>query len=112
MKDKLEEAKDQLDALQDAESKAADTVNSAGGDPSPIDKELQDVKKRYEDLLARAAAREDDLHNAVDQGGKLKDIIIEIEEWIVITEEIVEFWEPVSTDPDTAKKQLDDVKVG
>lgn len=72
---------------------------------------MNDVIEKYQELLDKAKAKEEELEKAVNQGGKLKNIIIEIEEWIIEIEEVVEIWEPVSTDPDTAKKQLDDVKV-
>ncbi|EDO29908.1 predicted protein [Nematostella vectensis] len=111
LKEELEGAKDKLNSLNDAERVLEDALTSVSGDPSTVQEELAAVTQKYHDLLNIANAREEELEKAVSQGGKLRDMLHKVEVWIEVTEEIVEVWEPVKTDPDVARKQLDAAKL-
>ena len=100
-----------MNKLNDSGQKAADAVTAVSGDPSPVQDELAAVNDRYESLKKKAKDREQELEKAVNEGAQLQDALGAIEVWVLVTLETVESWDIMSTDPDTAKKQLGETEV-
>lgn len=69
------------------------------------------MNDRYKDLRDKLKERKQELEKVVNEGAQLQDKLGAIEVWVLAKLETVESWEIVSTDPDTAKKQLDETKV-
>ena len=111
LQEALEAAQDDVQSLNDCGDKVTNSVLSASGDPSPVQEELAAVNQRYKDLQEKLKAREDDLEKALDRGSQLQDTLNEIETWTTENLETLESWDAVSTDPDTARKQLDETEV-
>ena len=107
----MEAAQDDVQSLNDCGDKVTNSVLSASGDPSPVQEELAAVSQRYKDLKEKLKAREDELEKALDRGSQLQDTLNEIETWTAENLETLESWDAVSTDPDTARKQLDETEV-
>lgn len=52
------------------------------------------------------------LEQAIEQGTEIQEKLDDIQAWTADNAQTVEDWEPISTDPAVAKKQLEQLEVG
>ena len=86
-------------------------LSACAGDPAIVQEELSVVKHKYDTDLDNLKNRETQLDKVLRSGLHLQEEITEIQSWIAESTETMEAWQPVSTDPDTANKQLQELKV-
>lgn len=107
----LEEMKENLGKAETSGQQAVDAITASNGDPSLVQEEVAAVSQKYDALLDQLKDKQTQLEQAIEQGTQLQDKLDEIEAWTADTAETVEGWEPISTDPVTAKKQLEQLQV-
>ena len=107
----LEAGQDDVNNLNKSGEMAINAVSAVLGDPSPVQEELAALNTKYNALKQRLGDRELELEKAVNDGAQLQDTLGAISVWVVATLEAVDSWETISTDPDTAKKQLEETEV-
>ena len=108
----LENAKENLDNAETCGQQAIDSITAAEGDPSLVQEELAAVNQKYGTLLEQLKDKQAKLEQAVEQGTQLQEKLDDIQAWTADSAQTVEDWEPISTDPATAKKQLEQLEVG
>lgn len=107
----LEDVKENLGKAETSGQQAADVINTYEGDPSLVQEEVAAVSQKYNALLDQLKDKQAQLEQAIEQGTQLQDKLDEIEAWTADNTKAVEGWEPISTDPVTAKKQLEHLQV-
>lgn len=103
--------KENLNKAETSGQQAVDAINALDGDPSLVQDELAAVRQKYDTLLDQLKDKQTQLEQAIEQGTQLQDKLDEIQAWTADSVEAVEDWEPISTDPVTAKKQLEQLQV-
>ena len=97
-------------------------VNSAGqellslmDERSPaaalVKQEMQSVNQRYQDLLNALTSRKARLENDLVQASKFHNALHDLEEWLPEVQETVSVQEPISSDPEVFKQQLQQAEV-
>ena len=107
----LEDAKENLNNAKNCGQQAVDAIQSAQGNPSLLQQELGAVERKYVDLLEQLKEKQDKLEKALEQGTQIQEKLDDIEAWKADSAPSIENWEPISTDPTVAKKQLDQLEV-
>jgi len=107
----LEDMKENLDKAETSGQQTVDVISSSNGDPSLVQEELAAVRQKYDTLLSQLKDKQSQLEQAIDQGMQVKDKLDEIQAWTTDSDETVNAWEPISTDPATAQKQLEQLQV-
>ena len=97
--------------MNECGDKVTNSVQAASGDPSPVQEETAAVNERYKELQGNLKERQGELEKALARGSQLQDTLDGIKMWTADNLEAFDLLDPVSTDPDTAKKQLDDAQV-
>lgn len=103
--------KENLEKAETSGQQTVDVVTASNGDPSLVQEELATVSQRYDTLLGQLNDKQAQLEQAIDQGMQVKDKLDEIQAWTAESDEAVKAWEPISTDPVTAQKQLEQLQV-
>ena len=103
--------KENLDKAETSGQQTVDVISSSNGDPSLVQEELATVSQKYDTLLGQLKDKQSQLEQAIDQGMQVKDKLDEIQAWTTDSDETVNAWEPISTDPATAQKQLEQLQV-
>lgn len=111
MINQLEDAKENLKNAKNCGGQAVDAILSAQGDPSLLQQEQEAVEEKYGDLLEQLKDKEAKLEKAVEQGTQIQEKLDDVEAWEAESTPFVENWEPISTDPPVAKKQLQQLEV-
>ena len=88
-----------------------DVITASNGDPSQVQEELAAVSQKYDTLLSQLKDKQAQLEQAIEQGMQVQDKLDEIQAWTTDGDEAVKAWEPISTDPVTAQKQLEQLQV-
>ena len=120
-KDELSKVVDLLKALKENEPEVNE-VNNAGqkllsevGEKSPaathVKQEMQAVNQRYQDLLDALTNRKANLENDLVQANKFHDALHDLEERLPEVQEAVSAQEPISSDPEVVKQQLQQAEV-
>ena len=107
----MEDAKENLNNAKNSGEQAIHAINCAQGDPSLVQEELAAVNQRYGDLLDQLKDKQAKMERAVEQGTQIQENLDDIQAWSVDSAQTVEDWEPISTDPAVAKKQLEQLEV-
>ena len=107
----LEDMKENLDKAETSGQQTVDVVAASNGDPSLVQEELAAVSQKYDTLLGHLKDKQAQLEQAIDQGMQVQDKLDEIQAWTTESDEAVKAWEPISTDPVTARKQLEQLQV-
>jgi len=107
----LEDMKENWDKAETSGQQTVDVISSSNGDPSLVQEELATVSQKYDTLLGQLKDKQSQLEQAIDQGMQVKDKLDEIQAWTTDSDETVKAWEPISTDPATAQKQLEQLQV-
>ena len=104
--------KEDLEKAETSGQQTVDAITASNGDPSLVQEELAAVSQKYDALLGQLNDKQAQLEQAIDQGMQVKDKLDEIQTWTADSDEAVKAWEPISTDPVTAQKQLEQLQVG
>lgn len=107
----LEDMKENLDKAETSGQQAVDVITASNGDPSLVQEELAAVSQKYDTLLGQLKDKQAQLEQAIEQGMQVQDKLDEIQAWTADSDETVKAWEPISTDPVTAQKQLEELQV-
>lgn len=120
-KDQLKTVEDLLSALRAREPDVNDLINagdklaSAMDSRSPevprVKQEVEGVSKRYHDLLENLGSERDKLEKETEKALKFQDALHSLEEWLPRVEEAVAAQEPISSDPEVVKHQLQQAEV-
>lgn len=120
-KDQLKTVEDLLSALRAREPDVNDLINagdklaSAMDSRSPevprVKQEVEGVSKRYHDLLENLGSERDKLEKETEKALKFQDALHSLEEWLPRVEEAVAAQEPISSDPEVVKHQLQQSEV-
>lgn len=107
----LEDMKENLGKAETSGQEAVDAITASDGDPLLVQEEVASVSEKYNALLDQLKDKQAQLEQAIEQGTQLQDKLDEIEAWTADNAETVEAWQPISTDPVTANKQLEQLQV-
>jgi len=107
----LEDMKENLVKAETSGQQTVDVISASNGDPSLVQEELAAVSQKYDTLLGQLKDKQAQLEQAIDQGIQVRDKLDEIQAWTTDSDETVKAWEPISTDPATAQKQLEQLQV-
>ena len=120
-KGQLKTSEDLLSALRAREPDVNDLINtgdklaSAMDSKSPevprVKQEVEGVSKRYHDLLENLGSEKDKLEKETEKALKFQDALHSLEEWLPRVEEAVAAQEPISSDPEVVKQQLQQAEV-
>ena len=120
-KDQLKAVEDLLSSLRAAEpdvndlKEAADKLTSAMDPKSPeaprVNQEVDAVTRRYNQLLENLNNEKDQLEKETEKALKFQDALHNLEEWLPSVEEAVAAQEPISSDPEVVKQQLQQAEV-
>ena len=107
----MEDVKENLEKAQTSGQQTVDAITASNGDPSLVQEELTAVSQKYDTLLGQFNDKQAQLEQAIDQGMQVQDKLNEIQVWTADGDVTVKAWEPISTDPVTAQKQLEQLQV-
>lgn len=107
----LEDMKESLDKAKTSGRQTVDVITASNGDPSLVQEELAAVSQKYDTLLGQLKDKQAQLEQAIEQGMQVQDKLGEIQAWTTDSDEAMKAWEPISTDPVTAQKQLEQLQV-
>lgn len=120
-KDQLKAVEDLLSSLRIAEpdvndlKEAGDKLTSAMDPKSAevprVNQEVDSVTKRYNHLLENLNNEKDQLEKETEKALKFQDALHNLEEWLPRVEEAVAAQEPISSDPEVVKQQLQQAEV-
>lgn len=120
-KDQLKAVEDLLSSLRAAEpdvndlKEAGDKLTSAmdpkSADVPRVNQEVDAVTRRYNDLLENLNNEKDQLEKETEKALKFQDALHNLEEWLPRVEEAVAAQEPISSDPEVVKQQLQQAEV-
>ena len=121
-KDQLKAVEDLLSALRAHEpdvndlNEAGDKLTSAMDPKSSevprVNHEVEAVSRRYKDLLESLSNEKEQLEKETEKALKFQDALRNLEEWLPRVEEAVGAQEPISSDPELVKQQLQQAEVG
>ena len=107
----LEDMKENLEKTETSGQQTVDVITASNGDPLLVQEELAAVSQKYDAVLRQLHDKQAQLEQAIDQGVRVQDKLDEIQAWTTESDEAVKSWEPISTDPVTAQKQLEQLQV-
>ena len=120
-KDQLKAVEDLLSSLRAAEpdvndlKEAGDKLTSAMDPKSAevprVNQEVEAVTRRYNQLLENLNNEKDQLEKESEKALKFQDALHNLEEWLPRMEEAVAAQEPISSDPEVVKQQLQQAEV-
>ena len=120
-KDQLKAVEDLLSSLSAAEpdindlKEAGDKLTSAMDPKSAevprVNQEVEAVARRYNQLLENLSNEKDQLEKETEKALKFQDAVHNLEEWLPRVEEAVAAQEPISSDPEVVKQQLQQAEV-
>lgn len=103
--------KENFDKAETSGQQTVDVISASNGDPSLVQEELAAVSQKYRALLGQLKDKQAQLEQAIDQGTQVQDKLDEMQAWTDDSDGTVKAWEPISTDPVTAQKQLEQLQV-
>lgn len=120
-KDQLRAVEDLLSSLRAAEpdvndlKESGDKLTSAmdpkSADVPRVNQEVDAVSRRCNDLLENLNNEKDQLEKETEKALKFQDALHNLEEWLPRIEEAAASQEPISSDPEVVKQQLQQAEV-
>lgn len=120
-KAQLKTVEDLLSALKAHEPDVNDVMTAGDKLTSAMDpksaevprvkQEVEAVSKRYHDLLDSLNNEKEQLEKETERALKFQDALRNLEEWLPRVEEAVAAQEPISSDPEVVKQQLQQAEV-
>lgn len=100
-----------LNNLVNAGEKLTSALDPKSSEVPRVKKELDSVLKRYHELLENLNKEKDQLEKETTKALKFQDALHSLEEWLPSVEEAVAAQEPISSDPEVVKNQLERAEV-
>lgn len=100
-----------LNNLVNAGEKLISALDPKSAEVPRVKKEMDSVLKRYHELLENLNKEKDQLEKETTKALKFQDVLHNLEEWLPNVEEAVAAQEPISSDPEVVKNQLQRAEV-
>lgn len=97
--------------LMDAGDKLASALDPKSAEVPRVKKEVEDVSNRYHDLLESLSNEKEKLEKETEKALKFQDALRNLEEWLPRVEEALAAQDPISSDPEVVKQQLQQAEV-
>ena len=97
--------------LMDAGDKLASAIDPKSPEVPRVMQEVGGVSKRYHDLLESLRNEKEQLEKETEKAMKFQDALRKLEEWLPSVEGAVAAQEPISSDPEVVKQQLQQAQV-
>lgn len=97
--------------LMEAGDKLTSAMDPKSAEVPRVKQEVEAVYKRYNDLLESLNNEKDQLEKETEKALKFQDALRNLEEWLPRVEDAVAAQEPISSDPEVVKQQLQQAEV-
>ena len=100
-----------MDSLKDGVDTLMQQVDERSPDAVSVKKEVSDTDEKYKDLLHRLKDRKDKIQENIGNARVFQDSLHEFEAWLPEMTERVAAQKPISIEPETVKRQLEEAQV-
>ena len=107
----LKAAEPDVNDLKEAGDKLTSAMDPKSAEIPRVNQEVDAVTRRYNDLLENLNNEKDQLEKETEKALKFQDALHNLEEWLPRVEETVAAQEPISSDPEVVKLQLQQAEV-
>lgn len=108
----LKEQEPEMNELNDSLSLLMQQVDEKTPHATQVREEVSQADQKQKDLIEKLNARKANLEEDVKHARVFQGSLAELEAWLPEVEERVSAQQPISTDPETVRKQLEDAQVG
>lgn len=108
----LEEQEPELNEVNDNLSLLMQQVDEKTPHAAQVKAEVSQVDQKQKELIEKLNARKINLEEDVKYARVFQGSLADIEAWLPEAEERVSAQQPISTDPETVRKQLEEAQVG
>ena len=108
----LEEQEPELNEVNDNLSLLMQQVDEKTPHAAQVKAEVSQADQQQKELIEKLNARKNDLEEDVKHARVFQGSLADIEAWLPEAEERVSAQQPISTDPETVRKQLEEAQVG
>lgn len=108
----LEEQEPELNEVNDNLSLLMQQVDEKTPHAAQVKAEVSQADQKQKELIEKLNARKIDLEEDVKHARVFQGSLADIEAWLPEAEERVSAQQPISTDPETVRKQLEEAQVG
>lgn len=108
----LEEQEPELNEVNDNLSLLMQQVDEKTPHAAQVKAEVSQADQKQKELIEKLNARKINLEEDVKHARVFQGSLADIEAWLPETEERVSAQQPISTDPETVRKQLEEAQVG
>lgn len=108
----LEEQEPELNEVNDNLSLLMEQVDEKTPHAAQVKAEVSQADQKQKELIEKLNARKINLEEDVKHARVFQGSLADIEAWLPETEERVSAQQPISTDPETVRKQLEEAQVG
>jgi len=88
-----------------------DQVDDRAPDAIRVKNDVEDVNNRYDDVVAKLEDRKARLEDDVTNAKEFNSCVQDLEDWLPGIQERVAKQEPISTEPETVRSQLEEAQV-
>ena len=107
----LRAAEPDINDLKEAGDKLTSAMDPKSAEVPRVNQEVEAVARRYNQLLENLSNEKDQLEKETEKALKFQDAVHNLEEWLPRVEEAVAAQEPISSDPEVVKQQLQQAEV-
>lgn len=114
LQDLLESLNDQqpgVQSLKDNVGSLMDQVDDKSQDAMRVKNDVRNVDNRYNDVFAKLEDRKAQLEDDVINAKEFNDCLSDLDSWLPDAQDRVAKQEPISTEPETVKAQLEEAQV-
>lgn len=108
----LEEQEPELNEVNDNLSLLMQQVDEKTPHAAQVKAEVSQADQKQKELIEKLNARKINLEEGVKHARVFQGSLADIEAWLPEAEERVSAQQPISTDPETVRKQLEEAQVG
>ena len=108
----LEEQEPELNEVNDNLSLLMQQVDEKTPHAAKVKAEVSQADQKQKELIEKLNARKINLEEDVKHARVFQGSLADIEAWLPEAEERVSAQQPISTDPETVRKQLEEAQVG
>ena len=107
----LRAAEPDIKDLKEAGDKLTSAMDPKSAEVPRVNQEVEAVARRYNQLLENLSNEKDQLEKETEKALKFQDAVHNLEEWLPRVEEAMAAQEPISSDPEVVKQQLQQAEV-
>mgnify|MGYP001793813857 CR=1 FL=1 len=100
-----------IKSLDDRLESLLDKVDEKTPEAQMVKHEISDVGDKYKDYVDKLKERKSKLQDDISNAEEFQKAVQELESWLPVATENIASLQPISTEPDTVKKQLEDLEV-